>query len=158
MIMSVDFINNASSIFQESSFLLQLEIQNFDIVCSPVWTSRDRCCDLPSMVSINEPEVIQKIIINSKFNNISVSLVLYLVLTTHLNHSCQNSQWIILHFKVLYLREKDYDVLELSSLGIVEKMSVTFCISVIWKILGIMNGIAILLLSNLFLDWYSKIN
>ncbi|OXB61233.1 hypothetical protein ASZ78_006533, partial [Callipepla squamata] len=26
-----------------------LEIQNFDIVCSPVWTSRDRCCDLPSM-------------------------------------------------------------------------------------------------------------
>lgn len=156
--MSVDFINNASSIFQELSFLLQLEIQNFDIVCSPVWTSRDRCCDLPSMVSINESEVIQRIIINSKFSNINVSLVLYLVLTTHLNHSCQNSQWTTLHFKVLYLREKDYDVLELSSLGIVEKMPVTFCISVIWKILGIMNEIAIVLLSNLFLDWYSKIN
>lgn len=92
MIMPPDFINNISSNFQESFFLLQLEIQNFDIVCSPVWTSRDRCCDLPSMVSINEPEAIQKIVINSKFSNISISLVLYLVLTTHLNHSCQSSQ------------------------------------------------------------------
>uniref|UniRef100_A0A8C0J562 Collagen type XII alpha 1 chain n=1 Tax=Chelonoidis abingdonii TaxID=106734 RepID=A0A8C0J562_CHEAB len=25
------------------------EIQSFDIVCNAVWTSRDRCCDLPSM-------------------------------------------------------------------------------------------------------------
>uniref|UniRef100_A0A8D2LYC8 Collagen alpha-1(XII) chain n=1 Tax=Varanus komodoensis TaxID=61221 RepID=A0A8D2LYC8_VARKO len=24
------------------------EIQNFDIVCNSVWTSRDRCCDIPS--------------------------------------------------------------------------------------------------------------
>lgn len=30
---------------------LQFQIQNFDIVCSPVWTSRDRCCDIPSRVS-----------------------------------------------------------------------------------------------------------
>lgn len=92
MIMPLDFINNISSIFQESSFLLQLEIQNFDIVCSPVWTSRDRCCDLPSMVSIKEPEDIQKNVIKSEFNYISISLVLYFLLTTHLNHSCQSSQ------------------------------------------------------------------
>ena len=30
---------------------LQFQIQSFDIVCSPVWTSRDRCCDIPSRVS-----------------------------------------------------------------------------------------------------------
>lgn len=30
---------------------LQFQIQNFDIICSPVWTSRDRCCDIPSRVS-----------------------------------------------------------------------------------------------------------
>lgn len=33
---------------------LQFQIQNFDIVCSPVWTSRDRCCDIPSRVSERE--------------------------------------------------------------------------------------------------------
>lgn len=92
MVIPLDFVNNISIIFQESSFLLQLEIQNFDIVCSPVWTSRDRCCDLPSMVSINEPEAIQKMVINSKFNNINISLVLYCMLTTYLNNSCQSSQ------------------------------------------------------------------
>lgn len=92
MVMPLDFVNNISIILQESSFLLQLEIQNFDIVCSPVWTSRDRCCDLPSMVSINEPEAIQKMVINSKFNNINISLVLYCMLTTYLNNSCQSSQ------------------------------------------------------------------
>lgn len=32
MVMPLDFVNNISIIFQESSFLLQLEIQNFDIV------------------------------------------------------------------------------------------------------------------------------
>uniref|UniRef100_A0A8D0HQC1 Collagen type XII alpha 1 chain n=1 Tax=Sphenodon punctatus TaxID=8508 RepID=A0A8D0HQC1_SPHPU len=26
-----------------------LEIQNFDIVCNAVWTSRDKCCELPAM-------------------------------------------------------------------------------------------------------------
>lgn len=80
MIMPLDFINNIFNVFQVSAFLLQLEIQNFDIVCSPVWTSRDRCCDLPSMVSINDPAAIQKIIINNKFDNISITLVLYLML------------------------------------------------------------------------------
>lgn len=79
-------------IFQEYYFLLQLEIQNFDIVCSPVWTSRDRCCDLPSMVSINEPKAIQKNGINNKFNNITIRLLLNLILKTPLNHCCQNSQ------------------------------------------------------------------
>lgn len=29
---------------------LQFQLQMFDIVCSLGWTSRDRCCDLPSMV------------------------------------------------------------------------------------------------------------
>lgn len=33
---------------------LQFQIQSFDIVCSPVWTSRDRCCDIPSRVSAAE--------------------------------------------------------------------------------------------------------
>lgn len=28
----------------------QFQLQMFDIVCSLGWTSRDRCCDLPSMV------------------------------------------------------------------------------------------------------------
>jgi len=114
-----------SSIFQES-FLLQLEIQNFDIVCSPVWTSRDRCCDLPSMVSINEAEVIQKTVINSKFNNINISLVPYLILTRHLNHSCQSSQCTTLHFIVFCLREKDCDMLELNPLGMAEKCQLYF--------------------------------
>lgn len=92
-------------IFQECYFLLQLEIQNFDIVCSPVWTSRDRCCDLPSMVSINEPEAVQKNVINSNFNNINIRLVLNLVLTTLLNHSCQSSQSTTPHFRVLCFRQ-----------------------------------------------------
>lgn len=138
--MPLDFINNISVIFQESSFLLQLEIQNFDIVCSPVWTSRDRCCDLPSMVSINEPEAIQKMVINSKFNNINISLVLYHMLTVYLNNSCQSSQWTALHFNIFFLKEKDCDVLELSPLGMVEKIPV---ILVIFKMLGVVNGIAI---------------
>lgn len=34
---------------------LQFQIQSFDIVCSPVWTSRDRCCDIPSRVSKSYP-------------------------------------------------------------------------------------------------------
>lgn len=87
-------LNNTPNlkIFQEYYFLLQLEIQNFDIVCSPVWTSRDRCCDLPSMVSINEPKSIQKNVINSEFNNITIRLLLNLILKTPLNHSCQSSQ------------------------------------------------------------------
>lgn len=36
-------------------------------------------------------------------------------------------------------------MLELSRLGMMEKMSVIFCIPMIFKILGIMNGIAVLL-------------
>lgn len=28
----------------------QFQLQMFDIVCTLGWTSRDRCCDLPSMV------------------------------------------------------------------------------------------------------------
>lgn len=108
MIILIDFILNNTPdlmIIQEYFVLLQLEIQNFDIVCSPVWTSRDRCCDLPSMVSMNEPEGIQKNVIDTKFNNIAVRLLLDLVLTTHLNHSCQSSQSAAPYFRVLCLRQ-----------------------------------------------------
>lgn len=31
-------------------FAPQFQLQMFDIVCTLGWTSRDRCCDLPSMV------------------------------------------------------------------------------------------------------------
>lgn len=34
---------------------LQFQLQMFDIVCSLGWTSRDRCCDLPSMVRERPP-------------------------------------------------------------------------------------------------------
>ena len=40
-----------SSLADVSVGHLQFQIQSFDIVCSPVWTSRDRCCDIPSRVS-----------------------------------------------------------------------------------------------------------
>lgn len=106
MIMSIDFILNniPNLIFQEYYFLLQLEIQNFDIVCSPVWTSRDRCCDLPSMVSISEPEAILKNV-KSKFNSITIKLLLNFELTTHLNYSCQSSQSTVPYFRVLCLKQ-----------------------------------------------------
>lgn len=70
-LLPLDFVDNV--IFQGFSFPLQLEIQNFDIVCSPVWTSRDRCCDLPSMVSIYELEAVQNVN-DIKYNNINISL------------------------------------------------------------------------------------
>lgn len=72
MLLPLDFVNNV--IFQGFSFLLQLEIQNFDIVCSPVWTSRDRCCDLPSMVSMYELETVQNIVNDIIYNNINIRL------------------------------------------------------------------------------------
>lgn len=124
-------------IFQECYFLLQLEIQNFDIVCSPVWTSRDRCCDLPSMVSINEPEAVQKNVINSNFNNINIRLVLNLVLTTLLNHSVRaaSQQHLISEFCV---SGSKVAMLELSPLEMVQKMSI--CVSVMFQVLGIING------------------
>lgn len=72
MLLPLDFVNIV--IVQGFSFLLQLEIQNFDIVCSPVWTSRDRCCDLPSMVSTYELETVQNIINDIIYNNNNISL------------------------------------------------------------------------------------
>lgn len=72
MLLPLDFVNIV--IVQGFSFLLQLEIQNFDIVCSPVWTSRDRCCDLPSMVSTYELETVQNIINDIIYNSNTISL------------------------------------------------------------------------------------
>lgn len=45
--------HNTISMFSFFFFLVsspQFQLQMFDIVCSLGWTSRDRCCDLPSMV------------------------------------------------------------------------------------------------------------
>lgn len=45
--------HNTISMFSFSLSLAsspQFQLQMFDIVCSLGWTSRDRCCDLPSMV------------------------------------------------------------------------------------------------------------
>uniref|UniRef100_A0A8C9ZMP6 Collagen alpha-1(XII) chain n=1 Tax=Sander lucioperca TaxID=283035 RepID=A0A8C9ZMP6_SANLU len=45
------------------------QLQMFDIVCSLGWTSRDRCCDLPSMVRETRTQALLKISgdINNKF-------------------------------------------------------------------------------------------
>lgn len=156
--MPLDFLNNITCIFQESSFLLQLEIQNFDIVCSPVWTSRDRCCDLPSMVSINEPEAIQKIVINSWFNNINISLVLYLMLTTHLNHSSQSSQWNNTAFQSFVSEGQRLYCARIESLrnGGKNVSYNLYCSDIYDPRYYEWNSC--IFLFNLFLDWHSKSN
>lgn len=32
------------------NLLVQFQLQNFDIVCSTSWASRDKCCELPGLV------------------------------------------------------------------------------------------------------------
>lgn len=53
---ALGIVGSTSQTFVQHVFMLsfspppQFQLQMFDIVCSLAWTSRDRCCDLPSMV------------------------------------------------------------------------------------------------------------